>query len=163
MEAAPFDHAAALSACARGDQAAFHRLFDHESPRMLALCQRLLPADPEGLLHDVFALIWRNADQYDAAMGPARPWIYSVLRHVANGHRVRQNAVAPLAAPELPSPTALDGRLANLAGGADSNGYQAIAHAYLHGADYKQLSVWMRRNETQIRRSVRKSLEELSA
>src|SRR5690554_4886658 len=105
MEAAPFDHAAALIACSRGDQAAFHRLYDHEAPHMLALCKRLLPADAEGLLHDAFALIWRNADQYDAGMGPARPWIYSVLRHVANSHRVRHNTIAPVDAPALPPPS----------------------------------------------------------
>lgn len=163
MEAAPFDHAAALIACARGDQAAFHRLYEHEAPHMLALCQRLLPTDAEGLLHDTFALIWRNADQYDTGMGPARPWIYSVLRHIATGHRLRQNAVAPLAAPALPPASSIRGRLASLADGDDPTAYEAVAHAYLHGADYSRLSIWMRRDETRLRRAVRKGLEELSA
>lgn len=163
MEAAPFDHAAALTACARGDQAAFHRLYDREAPHMLALCQRLLPADPEGLLLDTFALIWRNADQYDARTGPARPWIYSVLRHVANGRRIRQNAVAPADPPPLPPVAFIRGRLAGLASGDDDTAYRAIAHAYLHGADYGRVSAWLKRDEDSLRSAVRERLEELSA
>jgi len=163
MEAAPFDHTAALIACARGDQTAFHQLYDHEAPHMLALCRRLLPTDAEGLLHDTFALLWRNADQYDAAMGPARPWIYSVLRHVANSHRMRQNAVPALAAPALPPSALIRGHLAKLAAREDAIAYEAIAHAYLHGAGYRRLSGWLRQDEAQIRRAVRGGLEALSA
>lgn len=163
MEAAPFDHAAVLLACARGDQAAFHSLFDHEAPKMLALCRRLLPADAEGLLHDTFALIWRNADQYDASMGPARPWIYSVLRHIATSRRLRQNAVPAISAPSLPPPALIRGRLAWLANDGDLTAYRAIAHAYLHGADYTRLSTWLGRSENELRQTVRQSLEALSA
>ena len=163
MEAAQFDHAAALIACSRGDQAAFHRLYDHEAPHMLALCKRLLPTDAESLVHDAFALIWRNADQYDANMGPARPWLYNVLRHVANSYRVRRNTVAPVTAPALPPPSAIRGRLSRLAADGDSLAYEAIAHAYLHGADYRRVSGWLRRDEVQLRLAVRKALEGLSA
>lgn len=163
MEAAPFDHAAVLTACARGDQAAFHRLYDHEAPHMLALCQRLVPGDAEGLLHDTFSLIWRNADQYDAGMGPARPWIYSVLRHVAHSRRLRQNAVPPLNAPVLPPASSIRGPLATLALGGDPVAYEAIAHGYLHGADYGRLSGWLRRDETQLRQLVRQGLKEWAA
>ncbi|NLC36285.1 MAG: hypothetical protein GX772_07560 [Alcaligenaceae bacterium] len=163
MEAAPFDHAAALNACARGDEAAFHQLYDYEAPHMLALCQRLVPASAENLLHDTFALLWRNADQYDAVMGPARPWIYNVLRHVANSYRMRQNAVPPLSAPALPPASAIRGHLAQLADNGDPFAYEAIAHAYLHGADYPRLSVWMRQDAALLKKKVRQALEELSA
>lgn len=162
MEAAPFDHAAALIACAKGDEAAFHRLFTHEAPHMLALCQRLLPSDPEGLLHDALALIWRNADQYDVSMGPARPWIYSVLRHVANGRRIRENKVAFPTAPSLPPPGATRGRLSQLANGSDTTAYEAVAHAYLHGADYQRVASWMRCDEAQLRSQVREVLKGLA-
>lgn len=162
MEAAPFDHAAALTACATGDEAAFHRLFEREAPHMLALCQRLCPDDPEGVLHDALALIWRNADQYDASMGPARPWIYSVLRHVANGRRMRQSAAMPSIAPLLPPRAIVRGRLSQLTHGGDTTAYQAVAHAYLHGADYGVLALWMSRDEAQLRKTVRDGLKELA-
>jgi len=163
MEAASFDHAAALLACARGEQAAFHHLYDHEAPHMLALCQRLAPGDAEGLLHDTFALIWRNADQYSSDLGPARPWIYSVLRHLARARRLRNNAVPPVSAPALPAPASVRGPLAELASGTDAYVYDAVAHAYLHGADYGLLSVWLRRNITDLRQACRNRLKELTA
>lgn len=163
MKAATFDHAATLSACARGEQAAFHRLYDHEAPHMLALCHSLLPEDAEGLLHDTFALIWRNADQYDRAIGPARAWIYSVLRHVARSRRIRQNAVPPLAPPAAPSPATVRGPLARLASVDDPLAFTAVAHAYLHGADYSRLSTWLRHSETGLRQACRTRLKELEA
>lgn len=159
MEAAPFDHAAVLLACARGDQAAFHRLYDHEAPHMLALCRRLVPGDAEGLLHDTLALIWRNADQYDPAMGPARAWIYSVLRHLSHARRSRQQTLPPAEPPSLPPPSSVRGNLAKLAAGDSPNAFDAIAHAYLHGADYRRLASWLRRGEFDIRRMTRAGLK----
>ena len=161
MEAAPFNHAAALIACSKGDEAAFYRFFEHEAPHMLALCQRLFPSDPEGLLHDALTLIWRNADQYDVSMGPARPWIYSVLRHVANGRRMRENKVEPQAAPPVPPASSIRGRISMLAQDQDTTAYEALAHAYLHGADYRRVATWMRRDETELRNDVRAGLKEL--
>lgn len=163
MEAAPFDHAAILQACASGEQAAFHLLYDREAPHMLALCRCLLPADAEGLLHDAFALIWRNADQYDRRMGPARAWIYSVLRHVAHSRRLRQNAVSPLKAPAVPPASSVRGPLATLAGGAHDNAYEAVAHAYLHGADYHRISDWLGCSESELRQQVRARLQGMAA
>lgn len=162
MEAAPFDHAAALAACAKGDESAFHRLYEHEAPHMLALCRRLMPSDPEGVLHDTLVLIWHNADQYDSSMGPARPWIYSVLRHVANGRRTRQTTPPPVSPPILPSASAVRGRLSSLASSEDDTAFKAVAHAYLHGADYSQLSTWLKKNETDLRKVVRRNLTDLA-
>ncbi|HLV28878.1 MAG TPA: sigma factor [Burkholderiaceae bacterium] len=163
MEAAPFDHAAALIACARGDQAAFHQLYDNEAPHMLALCKRLVPSDAEGLLHDTFVLIWRNADQYDPAMGPARPWIYSVLRHLAHNRRVQSNAVPPIDPPPLPPASSVRGRLAQLATNGDTTAFEAVAHAYLHGADYGRLSAWLRHDEAGLRQLVRNRIRDTAA
>ncbi len=162
MEAVPFNHAAALAACARGDEAAFHRLFDHEAPRMLALCQRLVPTDAESVLHDAFALIWRNADQYDETMGRARAWIYCVLRHVARHHRLRQNVVPPVLAPSLPGPPQTGGKLAALAAN-EPLAYQVIAHGYLDGADYRRVSSWLSRRESDLRDAIRDAFIEVSA
>lgn len=163
MEAAPFDHAAALLACARGDERAFHQLYDHEAPHMLALCRHLVPGDAEGLLHDTLALIWRNADQYDARMGPARAWIYSVLRHLSHSRRIRMNDVPPVDPPPLPPPSSVRGQVAGLATGARPVAYQAVAHAYLHGADYRRLAGWLRQGEDDLRTTTRSGLKELLA
>src|SRR5690554_3327231 len=163
MEAAPFDHAAILLACARGEQAAFHQLYDHEAPHMLALCRRLAPGEAEDLLHDTFALIWRNADQYDPRMGPARAWIYSVLRHLSHGRRIRRNEVPPSEAPPIPMASAVRGDIGRLASGSAPLAFETVAHAYLYGADYGRLSVWLRRSESDLRRVTRSGLKGLAA
>lgn len=163
MEAAPFDHSAVLLACARGDERAFHQLFDHEAPRMLALCRRLMPDHAEDLLHDTLALVWRHADQYDARLGSAQAWIYSVLRHVYLSRRARQGAAPAATPPTLPPPDTVRGAIAALASGPEPKAYEAVAHAYLHGADYAQVARWQQRSETQVRICTRAGLKELSA
>lgn len=162
MEVAPFNHAVALSACSRGDEAAFHRLFEHEAPHMLALCRRLVPGDPEGLLHDVFAVIWKNADQYDPAMGSARAWLYSVLRHLARHRRIQRNDIPAVAAPALPA-CPENGRLARLANSDDTAAYRAVAHGYLDGVDYLRIATWMRCSATELKRTTRLSLKDAAA
>jgi RNA polymerase sigma-70 factor (ECF subfamily) len=37
----------------------------------------------EEVLHDAFVQIWRRAATFDAALGSARGWIYTVVRHRA--------------------------------------------------------------------------------
>lgn len=37
----------------------------------------------EEVLHDAFVQIWRKAATFDAALGSARGWIYTVVRHRA--------------------------------------------------------------------------------
>lgn len=95
MAVSPFDYEARLAACVQGDQAAFHELYKHESPRMLALCTKMLSqrADAEEIVRDAFVLVWKNASNYDPNMGTARAWIYSIMRYrVLN--RLRQSGRA---------------------------------------------------------------------
>lgn len=162
MEAAPFDHAAVLLACARGDERAFHQLYDHEAPHMLALCRRLMPADAEGLLHDTLALVWRHASHYDAALGSARAWIYSVLRHVFLGRRSRLGA-AQSSPQDLPVAGTVRGSIAALATGSQPQAFEAVAQAYLHGEDYRGIARLQGRSEAEVRRLVQTALKELLA
>jgi DNA-directed RNA polymerase specialized sigma subunit, sigma24 homolog len=159
MEAVPFNHAAALSACARGDEAAFHRLFEYEAPRMLALGRRLVREDAEALVHDTFALIWKNADQYDPGMGSARAWLYSVLRHLARHRRLKRNEIPPATAPSLP-PYPLVGRLSRLAKVGDKSAYRALAHGYLDGVDYLRVATWLRCSAAELRKNTRQTLKD---
>ena len=162
MEVAPFNHAAALAACARGDEAAFHRLFDHEAGRMLALARRLVRDEAPELVHDTFALIWKNADQYDPGMGSARAWLYSVLRHLARHRRLRRNEIPPVAAPSLP-PAPAGGRLGHLARHDDTTAFRAIAHGYLDGADYLRVAAWLRCSASELKSRTRQSMKDIAA
>ena len=75
----------ALGLCARGDRKALRRIYDAEAARMLGVAFRLLRrrALAEEAVHDAFVQIWRRADSFDRTRGPARAWIYAVLRHRA--------------------------------------------------------------------------------
>src|SRR5690554_888252 len=95
MAVSSFDFEANLAACAEGDHVALQELYKQESPHMLALCTRLLSqrSDAEEIVRDVFVLIWKNAANYDRDSGPARAWIYSILRYRAL-NRLRQTGRA---------------------------------------------------------------------
>ncbi|PLC49522.1 RNA polymerase subunit sigma [Pollutimonas subterranea] len=90
MVVSPFDYEAALLACAQGDEDALQDLYQHESPRMLALCLKMLAQRTiaEDLMRDTFVSIWKHANSYDPQLCAARAWIYSILRHRAL-HRLR--------------------------------------------------------------------------
>ena len=75
MADSEFDYEGALEACARGDQGAFQRLYQHEAGQLLGLAITLL--------HDALVKVWHNADRFDRTLGQGRAWIYSILRYRA--------------------------------------------------------------------------------
>lgn len=85
---AGFDHAAALAGCARGDHSALADIYRHESRFLLGVAARIVreKAAAEDVLHDAFVRIWSRAATFDASLGSARGWIYSVVRHAALNH-----------------------------------------------------------------------------
>lgn len=84
-DALPFDHDAAVLACARGERYALRALYEHEGRWLLGVAQRITGdrARAEDALHDAFLQIWRGAAGFDPALGSARGWIYTVVRHRA--------------------------------------------------------------------------------
>jgi RNA polymerase sigma factor (sigma-70 family) len=81
----PFDHAAALAGCARGDRAALRRLYDVEARQMLGVALRIVRQRSlaEDVVHDAFVSVWEKAASFDPQRGAARGWLYSVVRHRA--------------------------------------------------------------------------------
>lgn len=79
------DYAGTLAACAKGDRAALRSLFDIEAGRLISVAQRIVRRRElaEEVVQDAFVLIWQNAGSYDAALGSARGWIYTIVRHRA--------------------------------------------------------------------------------
>ncbi|MBB5214332.1 sigma-70 family RNA polymerase sigma factor [Parapusillimonas granuli] len=169
MAVSDFDYAAALQACARNDQSAFRNLYQHEAPRILALALRMLGerSSAEDLLRDVFILIWKNAAGYDPATGPARAWIYSIVRYRALG-RLRQPGQVRAAASgwmdQLPDGDRLgasaDGFLRALAG-LDATQRRALMLAYYHGCTYDQMEARLNAPADDIRQALRAGLDTL--
>ncbi|MBA3598014.1 MAG: sigma-70 family RNA polymerase sigma factor [Methylibium sp.] len=88
MPAAPpdaFDYEAALEACARGERFALRAIYEREARWLLGVALRIV-RDREtahDVLQDAFLLVWQRASTYQRALGSARGWLYTVVRHRA--------------------------------------------------------------------------------
>lgn len=80
-----FDYAGTLQACARGDRHALRALYDEEAARLIAVAQRIVRRRElaEEVVQDGFIQIWQKASTFDASIGSARAWIYTIVRHRA--------------------------------------------------------------------------------
>lgn len=81
----PEDLGKAISACAKGDQAALRHIFDQEASRLIAVAQRILRRRElaEEVVQESFLRIWTHAHQYAPDQGSARGWIYAIVRNRA--------------------------------------------------------------------------------
>ena len=84
-DAASFDYETALAACARGERLALHRIYQHESRRLLGVALRIVRdrALAEDVLHDAFMNVWTKAASFDATRGSGRGWIHTLVRNQA--------------------------------------------------------------------------------
>jgi RNA polymerase sigma-70 factor (ECF subfamily) len=68
-----------MRALAGGGEEALRPLYARYAPLVFGLAARTLDrATAEEIVQDVFLALWRNADQYDAARGPLRPWLLQI-------------------------------------------------------------------------------------
>ena len=81
----PFDYEAAVQACARGERYALRALYQREARWLLGVAQRIVrdPQQAEDVLQDAFIQVWQHAGTFDATLGSARGWIYTIVRHRA--------------------------------------------------------------------------------
>lgn len=68
-----------------GDATAFRQLYDATSPRLFALCKRLLrdEALAEDVLQEGFVKIWHHAAQFSASKASAMTWMTTIVRNQA--------------------------------------------------------------------------------
>jgi RNA polymerase sigma-70 factor, ECF subfamily len=81
---------AALTAVARGDNAAFAAIYDQCAAAVLGTVLRVLrdPAQSEEVMQEVLLDVWRNAARFDPAAGSGTAWIM-MLAHRRAVDRVR--------------------------------------------------------------------------
>ena len=81
----PFDYESAVLACARGERFALQALYEREATWLLGVAMRIVRSRElaEDVLHDAFVQVWRHAGGYQPALGSARGWLYTIVRHRA--------------------------------------------------------------------------------
>lgn len=74
-----------LKACGRGDQAAFARLYDATSSRVVGLAVRVVrdPAQAEEVAQEAFLEIWRTSGRFDPAKGSPLGWLLTIVHRKA--------------------------------------------------------------------------------
>jgi RNA polymerase sigma-70 factor (ECF subfamily) len=79
-----------LRAVARGDDAAFARLYDLLAPRVFGLARRVLrdPALAEEMAQEVLVEVWRTAARFDPQRGSGLSWVLTIA-HRRSVDRVR--------------------------------------------------------------------------
>ncbi|APZ52359.1 sigma-70 family RNA polymerase sigma factor [Salipiger abyssi] len=167
--------AALLARVALRDRAAFERLYSVASPKLFAICLRLLKdrREAEDALQDVFMKIWNNADRYLPDIGSPAAWLNTVARnHAIDRLRARKSAVGIEAAETLPDPspgpeaaaiTRSEGRrIDDCLAALLPDRAEAVRRAYVEGESYRELSdrfsvplntmrSWLRRSLIQLR------------
>ncbi|MDX2157523.1 MAG: sigma-70 family RNA polymerase sigma factor [Hyphomicrobiaceae bacterium] len=78
-----FDASPLIVAVARGDRAAFARLFEHFAPRIKAMLMRtgLAPQRAEDLAQETMLTVWRKAHLYNPEGASAPAWIFTIARN----------------------------------------------------------------------------------
>jgi RNA polymerase sigma-70 factor (ECF subfamily) len=67
---------------ARGDRAAFARLYERHVRRVYAFAAHVLgPARAEEVVQDAFVALWRSADRFDPGRGSFGTWFMAIARH----------------------------------------------------------------------------------
>ena len=80
---------------ARGDTAAFERLYDQVSGTVFGVIRRVLrdPAQSEEVAQEVLVEVWRTATRFDSGRGNASTWIHT-MAHRRAVDRVRSAQAA---------------------------------------------------------------------
>lgn len=153
------DYAEIVQACARGDKRALRTLYDEEAARLIAVAQRIVRRRElaEEVVHDALIQIWQKAATFDASLGSARAWIYTIVRHRAlNVIRdgAREDLLEPSDLSDIQDRTAMaedafsrlasESRLRSCLEALESDKRQSLLLSYVAGYSHGEIAGLMR-------------------
>jgi len=166
-----------LARCARGDQAAFARLYESAAPKLFALAMRILRRGEwaEEALQEGFFNIWRHAGEYRPDKGAAMTWMASIVRHQALDllRRTRREISAGEELDQELRPDSGPGLLERLLQTSEARALrlcleqlevqqrQSIILAYFHGYTHQELARHMNAPLGTVKTWIRRGMERL--
>jgi RNA polymerase sigma-70 factor (ECF subfamily) len=153
------DYAGIVQACARGDRLALRKLYDAEAARLIAVAQRIVRRRElaEEVVQEAFIQVWQKAATFDASVGSARAWIYTIVRHralnvIRDGRREDLMEVDELAAlqdctvvvEDAFSRLATESRLRTCLEGIDNDKRASLLLSYVAGYSHGEIAGLMR-------------------
>lgn len=129
---------------AEGDLSAYEALYDASAAKLFGICQHVLsePEQAEEALAATYGRIWNEARQFQRGPHGPTTWLISMARETAVAQLRGRSAsdagfagVALSSRPEMPQPSVL-AAFSDL----PKDRKQAIASAYLKGANYTTLA-----------------------
>ena len=172
----PFDYEGAVLACARGERFALQALYEREATWLLGVAMRIVRSRElaEDVLHDAFVQVWRHAGSYQPALGSARGWLYTIVRHRAL--RVVRDAGRASVLDPTDLADLADAR--QVEGGGDDRGLDAealerclqqleqsrracVMHAFVDGYTHEQIAARLQTPLGTVKSWIRRSLASL--
>ncbi len=165
-----------LAAVAKGDQAAFGRLYEATRAKLYGVAMRILRrADlADEVMQDAYLKVWRSAGDFDPRLASPITWMVAIARNRAID-LVRKRTDASLedepaameVAADTPNPLAQREisddlkRLLNCLGGLDDERRQMVLLAYYNGWSREQLAAKFEKPANTIKTWLRRSLIEV--
>lgn len=168
-----------LQRSGQGDAAAFRQLYDATSPRLFALCKRLLrdAALAEDVLQEGFVKVWHHAAQFSASKASAMTWMTTIVRNQALD-KLRQAHSRPTVVDDVeyeslefaslePEPDALQQmgedaqRLLHCLDQLKPEQRECILQAFYHGQTHEELAQSLAKPLGTVKAWIRRGLEQL--
>ena len=165
-----------LAAVAKGDEAAFERLYTATRAKLYGVALRILRRSDlaDEVMQDAYLKIWRGAGDFDPRLASPITWMVAIARNRAidlarrrTDSSLEEEPAAMDAVADTPDPLARREvsddlrRLLNCLGGLDDERRQMVLLAYYNGWSREQLAAKFDKPVNTIKTWLRRSLVEV--
>lgn len=176
MTLTPADLADLLAATAKGDQAAFQRLYEATRAKLYGVALRILKRHDltEEVVQETYVKIWGSAGRFDRTVASPITWMATIARNRAidlvrkrGEASIEEEPEAMDVAAELPNPLAARemtedlNRLMACLGKLEEERKQLVLLAYYSGLSREQLAARLAKPVNTIKTWLRRSLMEI--